>query len=241
MLNHWKIANKVALVMALLGLVTIGLIAYSAVQIGSIDESYSQLVDHQTPATVRMVRANRLVQQMAYAAYRSIVYDGASQAFRAAVKEEQDSFAQTLNILNEAKTLQPSEAETVDGFAARTRAIQEAVAPALDDALRNDDAGAALKMRQADEAILSLRNDMAAHTDAQTQAMLKASNDNSANVGMIQKLVWTVGLVGLACASVLGLWLTRALISPEPERMAVAFTATVAMADSSLPTVSLKS
>ena len=63
-----KIQLKIILLLAALGLVTLGVAWYGGSAIKQADDSYSEIVGETMPDTVKLVRANRVTIEMIYAA-----------------------------------------------------------------------------------------------------------------------------------------------------------------------------
>ena len=65
-LSDTKISVKIIVPLILLALVALGGAAYSAWNMKRIDTQYSQLVDVESVAMVKMIRVNRTMQGIAY-------------------------------------------------------------------------------------------------------------------------------------------------------------------------------
>jgi methyl-accepting chemotaxis protein len=69
-LNNFKITYKIGLIVAMLGLVMVGVVSFAAIRMKSIDDSYSDLVDRVDKYTALAVRAARYAEAYTSAAFQ---------------------------------------------------------------------------------------------------------------------------------------------------------------------------
>ncbi|WP_294642213.1 HAMP domain-containing protein, partial [uncultured Aureimonas sp.] len=141
MLQNLTIFRKFTLSIATVGLIGLGLSAYSAVQMDRVDHNYTQLVAVNDPATVKLTRAGRNVSDAAYSAYRVLTYDGQSAEAKAAAANFDDKMQATRQLLDEIGAslpiYAPAVAEMASDAAEITTKGKAAIALGLQD--RNDE------------------------------------------------------------------------------------------------------
>ncbi|MBW8813280.1 MAG: methyl-accepting chemotaxis protein [Caulobacterales bacterium] len=195
-----------------MGSITLAIGVFASFKLAKLDDDYSALIDQKT-ALVKTVRAAREAEDMGYAGYRTIVYDGASEEARSAAAAVATDAAAAERLMAETKHLDPTHAATYDQLAARLRSAGAQVADAAALGLRNENAAATDKMHVADRDIEATVKDFVQFVDTQVAANDAASDVDSAEAALTQKLIWGASLGGLALGVGAGLWIGRRKIA----------------------------
>jgi len=211
--TNLKIATKIGMVLALMAALAIAVLTMAVVQLTQIDASYSDLVDHQSPAANDTARATRFAANLAYDSYRTIIYDANTQEAQDALRQTKDDAAQLEALLLEAKTLAPERGAALDEFRSRAAAIAAKCQEASVLGARDANAQASAIMKDVDKVLPQLLADLGAYNKVWTKANGDVSARNSAQVALAIKLFLTVGLTAIALVGGLGLWLSRRMIA----------------------------
>lgn len=211
--DHWKISTKILTALLVLAAAFVLCSGYTSLQLRQVAGEYKVLTERSAPAAVEIARATRQINQIGYAAYRAMAYDGASAEAAAAEKAFEDSVVKLFKNIDNAIRLEPQNAQALNVF--RDRA--EVMAPAARRAIhagranRNDEARTILA--SLDPQIAKLTADLRAYNEANTaadgakSASLAAAADRTVMISVVGALV--SGCVALG----FGLWVSRAKIS----------------------------
>ncbi|WP_294329774.1 methyl-accepting chemotaxis protein [uncultured Sphingomonas sp.] len=208
-----KIQLKIVLMLALLGIATLGVGWYGGRVANSIDDSYAILVNRDMPDTSKLIRVNRNVTTMMYAAYRTLVYDGTSaQAKRAAV-DAAEAYKQGLSYLDEVASHDKSIAADIAGFRSDVEVIQQLVGPAVEAGLRNDNDRAKQLLSQADDLGLAFTKKMKAYNDKRFAAATDQSSAMTAAATTAGYTLMLVSLIAAAASIAISIFVTRSQIA----------------------------
>jgi len=217
--DNMKISTKILSVIALLSCVTIVIIALSAIELRTISTTYAGLTEHDFPSVLNAARANRSAKEMAYAAYRTIAYDGASPEAKAAAEAEEKSYQSGLKFIDDAARLDPDDRAAYEGFKSHFIAIQNIVKSVVAHGLKNENEDANKEMAQADQLINAFVEEIFKLSNGQLETAVRTSAELS------QKALWTifivigVGVVGLALCVGIGIWMSMAGIARPLARL----------------------
>ncbi|KQT44523.1 hypothetical protein ASG43_14420 [Aureimonas sp. Leaf454] len=131
----------------------------------SSDTEYSDLIDHESQATLFLARAGRNANQLGYAAYRTIAYDGASQEARDGKEVAASALSGGLDLIKSAKDLLPGDAPAIDDLSKDLTAIGVIAEQATAAGIANDNERAKSLMAQADPMILAFAKTIAKLND----------------------------------------------------------------------------
>ena len=129
---------------------------YSSMELRSVDDRYSALLDGPAVATLELARLNRNIDLMGYTAYKVIAYDGPSPEAQAAKAEFDAAVVDAYKNIDKAAAASPGEKTEYKKLRGK---LDEAVAPAresAEDGLLNETATAKSKMIEADSKIQAL-------------------------------------------------------------------------------------
>ena len=212
-LDNWKIPSKILLAIMFMAAAFAASAVYSSYQLWHIDKAYNVLSTREDPASLELARANRRVNQLAYAAYMVIAYDAAS-AEAAAAKASFDESVDKLHAnFKKANDLVPEEAVAILDFQTRADTIVEETRKAVEAGLRNDTDTARAFMGPADKQIAELSEDLRDYNEeraAETEATVKALG-KSADLAKV--LNAALAIVGIGLGLGLGLYLSRVKIA----------------------------
>ena len=211
-LSDTKISVKIIVPLILLALVALGGAAYSAWNMKKIDAQYSQLVDVENVALVKMVRVNRTMQGMAYDAYKVLVYDGSSARAREAADDATQKIQAIETLLSEAETLVPEWKAEVDALRAPLKEVSDLATRSIALGLANDEAAGPL-MTEMDGKMAAVIPKLTDFTNAKVAASAEKSTQLSADVG--QAAMNTLIAIGIATliAMAVGLIVSRSIVS----------------------------
>ncbi len=212
-LDNWKISSKILLAITVLALAFTASAAYSSYELWRINESYSVLTNREDPASVELARANRRVNQMAYAAYKAMAHDGASaeaQAAKAMFDESVDKLQANFAKANE---LVPEEAVAILDFQTRSDAIAAEGRKSIEAGLRNDDDTARALIQPLDKQILQLSNDMRAYNEERSREAAAKSKELGEAAGMAKLLSAILAVGGIGIGVGLSLYISRIKIA----------------------------
>jgi len=199
-----KIQLKIMLLLAVLGLVTLGVAWYGGKVVMETDASYSEIVGETMPNTVKLVRANRVATEMVYAGYKAMAYDGGSATVRAAADDEKASFEKAAMFFDEVIKAEPAHAATLNPLRDLVTKLHEQVQTGIAFGLKNDDESARRALVDADATAGQLTQALANINDARVKDANKTSDDLSANSAslrttlLVAAAIALVGTLGLA-------------------------------------------
>ena len=210
--TNLKIAYKIAALMLMLGAVTLALVLNGVTSIRSVDRSYSQLTDVTLPNNVELARAYQGTIDMTLAGYHVIAYPGGSAEGKAAVAREKQVYDETQKRLRDMAAAEPDTTATIDGILAQIDGLHRTVGEAMAFGSVNRNEEARLKLAEADALALKTRADLRQFTRDRSE---KATADAAALTESTNATVTTmllVGLLGLAVAVGLGIFIARRTI-----------------------------
>ena len=174
--NNLKIQLKIMSLLAVLGVVTLGVAWLGARAVMTADASYSEIVHTQLPNTVKLVRTARFATAMVYDGYKVTYYDGSSAAARAAAEEEQASFEKASAHFADVLRMEPEQGAVIRPIQARMAQLHAQVQKAISLGLRNDDEAARKLLAEADDDATQLINTIVAMDDGRVENARKISD-----------------------------------------------------------------
>ncbi|WP_257166025.1 methyl-accepting chemotaxis protein [Bradyrhizobium sp. SRS-191] len=132
-MNNLKIRSKIIVLLLLLGLVSLGSVAYSGWSMKSIDTHYSDLVDHEDKAAVLSSRSGRILMAVLANAY-SLAFESTDEGNARVLKELGDNQKLYLDQLDEIACLMPAFAAQVSSTQSAVRSAFDRCKPAIDQA-----------------------------------------------------------------------------------------------------------
>jgi methyl-accepting chemotaxis protein len=211
--DNWKISTKILLAVSILAAVFAVSAAYSSLELRSVDDRYSALLDGPAVATLELARLNRNINLMGYTAYKVIAYDSTSPEAQAAKTEFEAAAVEAYKNIDKAAAVTPGEKTE---FRKLRGKLDEAVEPAresAEDGLLNETVAAKSKMIEADSKIQAL----AAESQSYTTSLVKAMNAKSAGLTDASKLTVILnillGLGGIVVGLAAAMWIATAKVS----------------------------
>jgi methyl-accepting chemotaxis protein len=217
--DNIKISTKILSVIALLSFVTVAIIALSAIELRSLTDTYSVLIEHDDPAVLAGARANRSLKEMGYAAYRTIAYDGGSPEAKAAAEAEENSYKQGLKFLDDAIRVDPENKSAYEGFKHRFDEVQDVVKDVVAHGLKNDNEQATKEMTNGDRLIGALVDDIFKLANGQLDAVTRETAEASQKSRSTIFTLIGVGVVGLVICIGIGAWLAMVGIAKPLTRL----------------------
>jgi methyl-accepting chemotaxis protein len=218
-MTNMKIAQKVAALLIMLGVVTFGIAILSYRTINSIDADYAVLTGSTLPASTDLARANRRGTEMVYAAYRTLAYDGSSpEAKQAAEKVKEAYDAGKLNF-EDAVESDPGIAKTVSGFRTNFDQVYEIATRAAQFGLANRDDEAASVLVQADGRLAGLSKAMSTFNIARVEASDKRTVELGATSDSMSFWMLVISIVSIIGGVSVAMVVSRATIVAPLDRL----------------------
>ncbi len=203
-----KIAPKIGAAIISLSLAALGAVLFLTSKIDRVDQSFSEIVDQQYPATAALIEMNLAIPRMNEAAYELVNATCPSAACDAA--ERQIQAAKDEFTAAEAKVVQllPEERATFDALKSRFDAIHATYIRELVPSARvNNMTGTLAVMAQIDDQMTALSKDMSTMTEARKAAVVAESAAISKQVAdeKVSSLITVIiGLIVICAAVIMG-------------------------------------
>ncbi|MDR6853502.1 methyl-accepting chemotaxis protein [Sphingomonas sp. BE123] len=210
--TNLKIAYKIAALMLMLGAVTLALVLNGVTSIRSVDRSYSQLTDVTLPNNVELARAYQGTIDMTLAGYHVMAYPGGSAEGKAAVAREKQVYDETQKRLRDMAAAEPETKATIDGITAQIDGLHRTVGEAMAFGSVNRNEEARLKLAEADALALKIRADLRQFTRDRAEKATADAHALTASTNTTVTTMLLVGLLGLAVAVGLGIFIARRTI-----------------------------
>ncbi|MBO9547558.1 methyl-accepting chemotaxis protein [Caulobacter sp.] len=211
--DHWKISTKILTALLVLAAAFVACSGYTSLQLHGIANDYKRLTEHSAPAAIEIARATRQINQVGYAAYRVVAYEGASAEAAAAEKAFEDSVAKLYKNLDNAVRLEQENAAVIGAFRQRAQILVKPAHAAVQAGRADQDDHARAILAGVDPKIAALTADLRAYNEANTAA----DGADSVELGEAADrtvMISVVGALVAGCAALaFGLWVSRAKIS----------------------------
>jgi len=212
-LANLKIQFKIMTMLGLLGIVTLGVAWYGGNVMRTIDANYSLLTDVRMPDTAKLIRVNRLSNTMMYAAYRTLVYDGASVQAKKAAEEGLNAYKQAGEYLNEVETTEKESAADIARLRTSLDELQGVVGPAIEKGLGNDNDAAKAELAKADTLAAAFTKQVREYNDRRVADTKKQSDGMSSSVAAAAVTLLVVAAIAVAASMGLAIFVTRSQIA----------------------------
>jgi methyl-accepting chemotaxis protein len=206
-------------VIALLSVVTMMVVGLGVNALRGVDGVYSDLTMSDFPATIALVRANRALNAIGYAVYRTIAYDGASAEAKAAAKAAEEDYAGAIQFFADAERLDPPAKPTFETFRPKLEAINTIIKSAVAHGLKNENDEATKDMAKGDALIATLNAEISSVNAARIAAAGAGATEASANARSTGIMMVVIGLAGLVIGVGIGLWVAMAKIAKPLVRL----------------------
>jgi methyl-accepting chemotaxis protein len=211
LLNNFKIAFKITLIVALMAAVTIGVVIYAADRVHMIDDAYSAVIEHQDKAATLAARAGRFGETFLSSAYQlaAETTDEGNAVLLAQAAEARKKYEGLM--LDVRKDL-PGKVALIDASVAKFQEAFAACGPAIDFAVKatspedNSKAAARLKAECRPGMVAAVAN-QGKMVDELIAGAAKASDDLTTEVNSTIRMLWMFSGLGLAAGFAVALWL----------------------------------
>ncbi|PZR35990.1 HAMP domain-containing methyl-accepting chemotaxis protein [Caulobacter segnis] len=216
MIDNLKLLTKIMTVIGLMAVLALGGAIFGVLQIMKVDTAYSELTDHRAPAAVELVRINRSLNKLSYAAYRTLVYDGASAEAKAAAKAGADAVKEINTAAAKAKQIDPAQAAFVDSIMPKLNALTGTGQAVMEAGLSNDDESAKALLRGYDKDVVKLSTEIKRRNNSLTKDIAaqsaNLSNESRFDMATLFGLMMVAIVVGGAAAAWMAIFkITRPL------------------------------
>ena len=213
MIDNWKLLTKLMSVIGLLAVLALGGAIFGAVQILKVDKAYSNLTDERSPAALELVRINRSLNKLSYAAYRTVVYDGASAEAMAAEKAGAEAIEEINASAAKAKALDHKQGPFIDSLMPKLNALTEAGRNVIRAGMINDNDKAKALLQSYDGEVVKLSAEIKQRNDSITKDIAEDSAQLSKDA--LKAMLVLVGMTTLAIVLgfAVGVWMAVFKIS----------------------------
>jgi methyl-accepting chemotaxis protein len=218
-IDNWKISTKIVVVIALLSCVTIVVVALGAISLFNVDGAYSVIVKTDFPATVSLARANRALNAIGYAVYRTVAYDGASAGAKASAANMEVDYAGAVQFIAHALEANPSDKAIYEGFKTKLEDIHAIAKSVVAHGLKNENEEATKEMVKGDELIVALSADISKINNSEIEEADAAAAAASASAHSTVIMTVGIGIAGLVTCLGIGLWLAMTKIAKPLSRL----------------------
>ncbi|MET1755063.1 methyl-accepting chemotaxis protein [Novosphingobium sp. RD2P27] len=218
-ITDMKIARKVAALLIMLGIVTLGLSSLSYRTINSIDSDYSALAGKTLPATTELARANRRAVEMMYAGYRAMAYEGGSAEGRVSARELEESYAAGKQSFEKALETDPSLAEQMPELLRSFEDLHATVARAAQLGLANRKEEAMAVLREADKQLAESQSKSAGLNSARIEAGDRKILEVSASASSTSFWMLAISAIAVVGGVALAMLVSRAAIVAPLDRL----------------------
>ncbi|MGY4302978.1 methyl-accepting chemotaxis protein [Bradyrhizobium sp. USDA 4369] len=216
-MNNLKIRSKIIVLLLLLGLVSLGSVVYSGWSMKSIDNHYSDLIDHEDKAAVLSSRSGRVLMAVLANAY-SLAFESTDAGNARVLKELRDNQKLYLDQLDEIARLVPAVASQVSSTQSTVRSAFDRCKPAIDQAGSTTDeagtyaAGVALK-KTCEPTMLSALATQGQLTEVLRNRSAQVSDGLTGTTHQTIFIASAATLAGLVIALVVSFWVSTSTIS----------------------------
>jgi methyl-accepting chemotaxis protein len=211
--SNLKMIGKVLVLLAMLGLVSVGAAIFATSKMNEIDDRYSAMLAGPQRSLISVARSNRQISAVAAA-----IFAGASavtDADNAAAGDEREKAVARFNeLMDEAKAKNPESAADIDGLKHKfQKAVDDTCAETIrlslsTDPVQND--RAAVEMNATcNPALQALSADMIKFTDGTIVRLSELSDKTTEETNNTIIMTYVAVLIGLALVMGLAFWLTR--------------------------------
>jgi methyl-accepting chemotaxis protein len=193
-LANARIQVKIIFLLAILGVVTLGIAGYAGNVLQSADASYSRLVSEKMPDNVKLSRAHRYAISMVQSGYRTMAYDGGSAEAREADREENKAYQIATDLVNAVAKAEPEEAVTLKSFLTAMDELHDTARQAIAMGLQNRNEEARQLLSKADQQTDALNGKLPAYNDRRVADADLLSDRLSTNASNAR---WTLLAVAL--------------------------------------------
>ena len=223
-LDNLRIAHKINLVVATLGLVALGGAAYSTLSLRATNSAYSALINHEEKAVALNAQANRNLRRVQANAY-SLAFETTAEGndrMLAEVQQDQKEYVDNLTTLRQ---LIPAYASRIDEIATGSKAAFTACDKPIRDAAASADPETSLRMGRViksicEPAIVAVFPKLRELTSLLEKGGEAAEQNLTDNTNRTIVITLITEFAGIVIAIALAFWLSRAKIVGPLTRLA---------------------
>jgi len=214
-----KIQLKIMSLLAILGLVTVGVAWLGGSLMTKADASYSDLVTKTLPDSVKLARANRQATQMMYSGYRTVAYDGASATARQAVDDEKNAYGKAATILDDTMRTEPGLADVLMPLRRSLDGLHEQVSKAMEHGLRNQNAEANALLAHADAIAADFTTKLVALNDSRVEQASTTATKLSGSAAASRTMMLLTAFGALAATLILAAIVSKKQVGEPLSRL----------------------
>eukprot|EP01037_Dinobryon_pediforme_P017497 gene17497-17694_t len=224
--DNLKLKTKTLFPLILMALVVVGMVAFSAVKLGSISGTANEIITKRDKGISFLIRGSRRMQEVAYNTFGMLAYDNDSDAGKAAVEGFPYAIKTANEFVDQAIMLMPDKAADIKGFKDRFNLLaDEAQVPfKMAKDLPGIEHGSTLKPDELDGMARSAQ--MVAKIDLKSRALIAdmenasaASALNAESAAALYQL-GGLGLVATLLAGAFSVWISSAKIASPLAQLA---------------------
>lgn len=192
-LKNVRIAPKIAAIVVVLSLVGLGGSLFLAHMMSQIDTRYTELLDLQSVASIRLSQTSARIVELDLSAYHALTYPGASLEAKAAAEAYKEALVLAKTYLDEAAKLLPGVAE-ISTVGREIDDIDKLGRRAIEAGLRDDDRAAKAALVQIDPLVRDLGRRLKAIIEAQRNKQQVESDLMTVNVDRAYYITIAAGI-----------------------------------------------
>jgi methyl-accepting chemotaxis protein len=208
-LQHARIRTKILSLIIPLCLVGIGGDILIAKNYSSSGETYTDFISNETSAEINMAIASQRLVAVVYDAYQAFAYDAATNGFKVAQEDYQQSTKRFFELINDSRGLLPSEASSFAAFETDAKEVFSITDKAIEAGAANRDTEAKQLLAQADEKVAVALPKMRGWINAYSRSIA----DKTAALGVETRNTIFYSLLVVGSVFAVGIVLTLVLIS----------------------------
>jgi methyl-accepting chemotaxis protein len=217
--DNLSLATKILSLLVLSGLVTAFLVVTGGQRLNEIDDFYSNIAERAGPARQELIRYSRALNQVGYAAYRTIAYSGASQEAASAVRDIDVALESAEKSITLAIQLEPANRTHYEAFAATLAGVKRDMKAVVAAGLRDEDDSARKLMIDVDKKVAVATDEVVKFNAAETAKMTSAVKAASDTVDAAIRQNYIVGFGGIALCLAIGFLLATKRIAAPLNRL----------------------
>ncbi|MBW4330446.1 HAMP domain-containing protein [Stakelama sp. CBK3Z-3] len=217
--NDLRIAAKIAILMIMLGGVTLFAVFNGVSKLRSVDAGYNRLVAVTLPDNTELARSRQVVTEMMYAGYQIVTHAGDDVAARNAAEREQRAYDEARRRLGDMKIAEPDAAAAIDPVLGKIETLHGLIRQSAEHAMRGDAAYARRELAKADASADEILGDLRVYTNQRVEAGETQSRGLSSAAASTVYSLLIVGILGTVVAVGAGVFVAARTITGPLKRL----------------------
>jgi methyl-accepting chemotaxis protein len=206
-LDNIKISAKIISAVALLAIVSIGLMILSATTMSRMDQEFSNLLENDAVTRVELARVTRRVTELGYQALAVITYAPDSEEAKKASGEIEEAYKAGMRNLESAKKLSPRHQGEFEKFERSLTELRTAASGVASVYMQSEQTSAE-DVRKLNDTLPVVQAELLAINQRLSKEMATAMSSLNASVDSSQMVVFIAGALGILISMGLALWIS---------------------------------